>query len=794
MKTFLQILFFFLLVTQICFAQWVQSNGPYGGAISELAGSGTNLFAEAGGIYLSTDNGISWEPANTPFPHFNQMVPMGQYLFAGTENGVFLSTDNGTSWTISNNGLPRYPNGDYKRIECFALSGTNLFAGTDEGVFLTTNNGTSWNKVSTGLTKIDVWSLAVSDTNLFAGIHDGGVFLSTNNGTNWTPVNNGMPSNISVRAFAVSGENIFAGTWGWGIYFSSNNGSNWTSVNTGLMDNAISALAVSGTNLFAGTGDGVFLSTNNGTSWTAINNGLICPYVLSLAVLNTNLFAGTQNGVFLSTNNGLNWRDVSNGMTSRIVSLEAIGTSVFAGMCGGVYRLDNNETSWTRLNLQLPIFRSVSCFANIGSNLFAGTTMAFGSGPGVFLSTDNGTTWSLVNNGLADIDILDLAVSGTNIFAGTESGVFLSTNNGESWAKKGLADSRVSALAVLGTNIFAGTSGGGVFISSNNGDSWSAFNEGLPKNQYGNIDIASFALIGTNIFAGIGTYPFYGDGGVALSTNNGISWTVVNNGLTNININSLAVSGTNPFAWTDDGVFLSTNNGSNWFNVNQNLPQYMPTYDVFNCLVVNGSNLFAGTEIGVWKRPLSEMIIPVELTSFTATANGKEVTLNWSTATELNNQGFEVQRKFGSNNFVTVGSVKGNGTTTSPNQYSYVDKLIDAGKYFYRLKQIDYGGTFEYSNEIEVEVRVLDKFTLEQNYPNPFNPTTTIGYVLQEKSNAKLTLLNTLGEEIAVLVNEEQDKGFHKVEFNAVNLPSGVYFYRIHAGNYIETKKMLLLR
>ena len=185
---------------------------------------------------------------------------------------------------------------------------------------------------------------------------------------------------------------------------------------------------------------------------------------------------------------------------------------------------------------------------------------------------------------------------------------------------------------------------------------------------------------------------------------------------------------------------------------------------------------------------------PVELTSFTATANGKEVTLNWSTATELNNQGFEVQRKFGVNDFVTVGSVKGHGTTTSPNQYSYVDKLVDPGKYFYRLKQIDYGGTFEYSNEIEVEVRVLDKFTLEQNYPNPFNPTTTIGYVLQEKSNAKLTLLNALGEEIAVLVNEEQDKGYHKVEFDGSKLTSGVYFYQLKAGTFTETKKMMLMK
>ena len=186
--------------------------------------------------------------------------------------------------------------------------------------------------------------------------------------------------------------------------------------------------------------------------------------------------------------------------------------------------------------------------------------------------------------------------------------------------------------------------------------------------------------------------------------------------------------------------------------------------------------------------------LPVELILFTATANDKEVTLNWSTATELNNYGFEIQRKALSGDFATIAFVKGQGTTTQQNQYSYADKTLDGGKYLYRLKQIDFNGTFEYSDAVEVEVRILDKFTLEQNYPNPFNPTTTIGYVLQEKSNTKLTLLNSIGEEVAVLVNEEQDKGYYKVEFDAKNLSSGVYLYRFQAGNYIETKKMMLLR
>ncbi len=188
-------------------------------------------------------------------------------------------------------------------------------------------------------------------------------------------------------------------------------------------------------------------------------------------------------------------------------------------------------------------------------------------------------------------------------------------------------------------------------------------------------------------------------------------------------------------------------------------------------------------------------IVPVELTSFTATANGKEVTLNWSTATELNNQGFEVQRKFGSNDFVTIGSVKGHGTTTSPNNYTYVDKLTDAGKYFYRLKQIDYDGKYEYSQIVEVNWSPFITYKLEQNYPNPFNPTTTIGFGIPEKGSVRLSVLNILGEEIKVLLNEEKEAGYHSIDFNGSDLPSGVYFYRILAAkDFVSTKKMILLK
>jgi hypothetical protein len=187
-------------------------------------------------------------------------------------------------------------------------------------------------------------------------------------------------------------------------------------------------------------------------------------------------------------------------------------------------------------------------------------------------------------------------------------------------------------------------------------------------------------------------------------------------------------------------------------------------------------------------------IVPVELTSFTAISQNRQVTLNWATATEINNNGFEVQRRVANSEFITVGFVRGNGTTTNASDYTYIDKNLVDGSYSYRLKQIDYNGNYEFSDAVEVEVRSLDSYALEQNYPNPFNPATKIGYVLSERTNVKVTILNTLGEEIAVLANEIQEQGFHQLEFNAADLPSGIYFYTLQAQQYSETKKMILMK
>ena len=191
--------------------------------------------------------------------------------------------------------------------------------------------------------------------------------------------------------------------------------------------------------------------------------------------------------------------------------------------------------------------------------------------------------------------------------------------------------------------------------------------------------------------------------------------------------------------------------------------------------------------------------VPVELTSFSANVVASNANLIWKTATETNNSGFNVERAVisneGRNSFwENQGFVNGHGTTTEPQTYTFTDENVAAGKYLYRLNQIDFNGMYEYSDEIEVVVNAPDKFALNQNYPNPFNPNTSIEFQLQKESFVTLKVYNILGVEIATLVNEQKPVGVNKINFDASGLTSGLYIYKISAGGFEQTRKMLLLK
>ena len=187
--------------------------------------------------------------------------------------------------------------------------------------------------------------------------------------------------------------------------------------------------------------------------------------------------------------------------------------------------------------------------------------------------------------------------------------------------------------------------------------------------------------------------------------------------------------------------------------------------------------------------------LPVELTFFTASVSGSSVQLLWSTATESQNYGFDIERRLVLEaSWQSIGFIPGSGNSNSLKSYTYTDNAIPSGSYQYRLKQIDTDGSFQYSGFVEVLIGTPTDFALSQNYPNPFNPSTTINFDVPLQSEVTLTLFNALGEVVKELVKGACEPGRHEVSVNTTNLPSGVYIYRLQAGGFMQTKKMVLIR
>jgi hypothetical protein len=243
--------------------------------------------------------------------------------------------------------------------------------------------------------------------------------------------------------------------------------------------------------------------------------------------------------------------------------------------------------------------------------------------------------------------------------------------------------------------------------------------------------------------------------------------------------------------WMGDvngNIYYTNNGGTSWA-----VAKKVATNSLFSICVVGDDMWLAGNG-GTILKGFSDSNIPVELTSFNAAVSGKTVNLTWKTATELNNSGFDVERKYSGKNWQKVVFVKGRGTTSEISEYSFVDKPEKTGVVQYRLKQMDLDGTYEYSKVVEVDLTLPDKYELSQNYPNPFNPTTSIKYSLAANSRVELKIYNILGKEVAQLVNEVQEAGSYEINFNAANLTSGVYIYELNTGSFKFQRKMILIK
>jgi Secretion system C-terminal sorting domain len=237
---------------------------------------------------------------------------------------------------------------------------------------------------------------------------------------------------------------------------------------------------------------------------------------------------------------------------------------------------------------------------------------------------------------------------------------------------------------------------------------------------------------------------------------------------------------------TGDGTLLIANIVADWDDASSTKQNFS---DEVVILVSSPSgSTWTGVEAGTSS-------LPVELVFFTGSQNGSDIDLRWRTETEVNNYGFDIERTTDISNWMTVDFVEGNGNSNSPKQYNFSDtNIIQSGRYYYRLKQINNDGTYEYSDVVSIEVDVPNKYYLSQNYPNPFNPETRIEFTLPQQQFVSLKVYNTLGEMVAELVNEQREAGSYSVVFNASNLTSGIYIYRLRTSSFSANKKMTLLK
>ncbi|GAB1349263.1 hypothetical protein MASR1M107_14770 [Ignavibacteriales bacterium] len=243
------------------------------------------------------------------------------------------------------------------------------------------------------------------------------------------------------------------------------------------------------------------------------------------------------------------------------------------------------------------------------------------------------------------------------------------------------------------------------------------------------------------------------------------------------------------------GVSYSLDNGSTWTDFSGTLGvQHLAVSFFDNTTGWAGAFNTSATVGGIYKFNGQVDPVPVELTSFTANASQSSVVLVWETATEVNNYGFEIERSFDNTNFSTLGFVKGKGSTTEKQIYSFTDQTSLTGKTYYRLRQVDFDGRFEYSEVISVENTIPESFSLNQNFPNPFNPSTRIQFSIPQETQVELAIYDATGKLVENLVSEVKAAGYHEVIWNATNNASGIYFAQIKAGKFVKNIKMTLMK
>ncbi|MBE0570115.1 MAG: T9SS type A sorting domain-containing protein [Ignavibacteriaceae bacterium] len=737
------------------------------------------ICGETGLVIKTTDGGQNWIELTTGTTELLTDLHFADQnigYVVGHNETILKTTDGGANWISQSSG---------SSFDLFSVDFVNTLigyavGGKDSSNFLkTTDGGSNWAQKTINLGSLSTPILncvEFVDANIgYIGSegqflnHSGNISKTTDGGETWNSSTLWRPTQIELSEHSAE-DNTFDVQRGIrSIYFrDANNG-----------------YAVGGTR--DGWWRSIFATTDAGATWQkkygySEQTGLLSVFVNSSG---QGLAVGYSGVIYKTEINESSWSQILSGNNNLYYSGDWI-TSVFmvndtvgwaAGYRKGIWyypiilKTTNGGKIW-ETNSEFGnsfIISPASIFflnENIGWVNFYDKS--------AYKTTDGGETWLPTGNA-GNQKLFINQDTGWAVYE--PLGVFKSTDGGNNWVQKSSVSSR-SIFFSDNNNGWAVGSSGSIIKSIDGGESW------FSKSSGTSLKLNSVHFFDNNLGVCAGN-----SGIVLLTADGGENWITKSTGASaNLNTVLFTNACTIWMAGSNGAIINSTDLGNTWTSYSG-----ITEENLFSASFINEyTGWFAGWN-GTIIKYLSD-ITPVELVSFTANVQNNKVTLNWQTATELNNSGYQIERNTVNDNWINLGFVPGYGNSSSPKLYSFVDDNISAGTRFqYRLKQIDNDGKFDYSNIVEVEI-FPSNFELFQNYPNPFNPSTTIGFSLPKASQIKINIYNMIGELVETLADGTFEQGYHNISFNAANIPSGTYIYRLESSEFVQIKKMVLIK
>ena len=763
-----------------------------------------------------------------------------KYIGGTQDNGSWYSPadpDNTTSWSPA-------PSGDgFQAVWNYGDANQMLESSQFNNIYKTTDGGATWNNAgsSNGLTDVGnsgpfITKLAKSkqDPDLVFAIGASGVWRSDDFADSWTltPTGSnfsGTASFAQIKISLVNPQIVWAASGmtssskpvvstDGGLTFNATN--NYTAVTLGRTS-SIETDPVKDSTAYAlfsfAKAPKILKTTDLGQTWTDISGfgtdtvsstGFPDVAVFSLLVMpyDTNIiWAGTEIGIYESTDGGGSWAYANNGLQAVAVrEMVIVNDEVVVATHGrGIWSVSLPELS----GYEPPAATLSPRLSPLAQNPQGALVIPF-----ALRSSYDSTHVNINGMSIATIGTNAAAKDSTILYqvtvTRTDSVQVVAYKDGNTFKSyMRMSDDKVlAAPQTMYVNNFDSTttdfSGNGFTIAKQTGFSSGAIQSPHP---YSNNTTYNYQLLIPIIVASSNATFSYddialveeGDPGTVFGDANFWDYVIVEGTKDGINWLPLLDGYDARFdaAWSSGGTGDSTLFRNHMFNIE----------DTFNAgdTVIFRFRLFADAASNGWGWAIDNLNIqgtpvPVELASFTANNVENKVTLSWETATEKNNAGFDIERSADNKTFSKIANIPGRGTTTERQSYSYVDNSSSGGKLYYRLKQIDFNGSFTYSNTLEVTA-VPIVFKLSQNYPNPFNPTTTIKFQLPKQERVVLEIYNTLGEKVKTLFNDVKDAGYYQAIWNGTNnnnitVSTGVYIYRLSAGQYVTSKKMIFLK